>query len=123
MDNLALAIESLLVAKEADSNSPVIQRRFAASIYSPIRGWPECSGTVAGLHRNGWPESIGISGRNGPENAIRTYRFTKPANPNASQVSITNGSPPYEVSASPDSSSISLNGNSPSLSATYSPPW
>src|SRR5512139_2429776 len=47
---------------------------------------------------------------------MRTCSLTNPANPNASHVSSTNGSPPYDVSASPVSSSISLNGNNADFS-------
>ena len=47
-----LSDESLLVVKLADCNSLVIQRRLIASTQAQKGGWPECSGTVAGIHRN-----------------------------------------------------------------------
>ena len=56
MDNLVLAIQSLLVIKGTDCNSRVIQRRLA--LPNPIKGgWPVCSVTVAGLVRKTHLES------------------------------------------------------------------
>ena len=58
------------MTKGADSNSLVIQRRLVASTHAPKRGVAGMPGTVAGLLWNGWPESAGISGRIGLENAF-----------------------------------------------------
>ena len=70
MDNLALAINpSFLLLKEWIVTAGLSSVAYQLRIKSPKTGWPECSGTVAGLHWNRWPESAGISGRNGAENA------------------------------------------------------
>src|SRR5436305_10466793 len=71
MDNLALAINpSFLLLKEWIVTAGLSSVAYQLRIKSPKTGWPECSGTVAGLHWNRWPESAGISGRNGAENAV-----------------------------------------------------
>src|SRR5947199_3765310 len=79
MDNLALAINpSFLLLKEWIVTAGLSSVAYQLRIKSPKTGWPECSGSVAGLHWNRWPESAGISGRNGAENALSPFSAFSP---------------------------------------------
>ena len=60
MDNLSLAIFTSLKISGGYCNG--LGFNYPAPLSFPPRG-------VAGMNRNGWPESIGISGRNAPEYA------------------------------------------------------
>jgi hypothetical protein len=69
MDNLVLAINPSLSFKDRIVTAGLSN---VAQLKLPLEGWLVCSGTVAGLLRNGWPVCAGTGGRFGPEYAVET---------------------------------------------------